>query len=358
MSMSYKKAGVDIAAGREAVELIKETASSTFSPAVLTGLGSFGSFFDLSEAASSWEHPVLVQSIDGTGTKPVLAGAYGDFSRIGKDLVSACCNDIAVHGARPLTLLDYIANDRLDPRRVAEIVSSIAEGCRACGVSLVGGETAEMPGVYLPGEHDLVGVVTGVAEKDRIINGKGITEGQAVLGVSSSGLHTNGYSLARKIIDTCSADLFSPFQLADGRRSEQPLGELLLKEHINYTSGILQLLDLGYRITGMAHITGGGLIENVPRILPEGLDARIYPEVLEAPLIFSYLIEAGNLSSPEAYRTFNMGIGLIIVCPRKDSEELMQKAEEVFHVPCREVGEITAGNGSVHIHKADGEVLP
>ncbi|MCF7953526.1 MAG: phosphoribosylformylglycinamidine cyclo-ligase, partial [Spirochaetales bacterium] len=196
MSINYKQSGVNIDAGNQAVERITEAAASTFSTHVLTGLGSFGAFFDLAGVMQEYRHPVLVQSIDGVGTKVIAARMANDFSRIGKDLLSACCNDIAVHGAKPLTFLDYIANDTLDPERVGAIIDGLAEGCREHGISLIGGETAEMPDTYLPGEHDLVGIVTGAAEKGRIINGDTIVPGDLIIGVSSSGLHTNGYSLA------------------------------------------------------------------------------------------------------------------------------------------------------------------
>lgn len=337
MSISYSEAGVDIAAGNRTVDLIRDAAASTFTPAVLTGVGSFGAFYDLSTCIRDYREPVLVQSVDGVGTKTVVAREAGDFSRIGGDLVSACCNDIAVHGAKPLTFLDYIANDVLDPERVAQIVEGIAEACREIGVSLIGGETAEMPGVYLAGEHDLVGVVTGIVEKERIVNGAGIAAGDRILGVGSSGLHTNGYSLARKIIES------SPFSLTDTPEElDRTLGEALLARHVNYSGGIAALLETGLPLRGMAHITGGGLLENVPRILPRGCDAVLDPSAWEVPPIFTVLARLGGVLREELYRVFNMGIGLVVVVPTDAASATLERMRTVFSMPCREIGSVVA----------------
>ena len=237
--MDYKAAGVDIEAGNEAVERIKKGVESTFTTNVLTGLGSFGSLYDLKPILGNYENPVLVQSIDGVGTKTIIAGKLGKFNTIGIDLLSACANDILVMGARPLTFLDYIANDKLRPDTIEEIVSGMVQACRDTGVSLVGGETAEMPDTYLPGEHDLVGVVTGVVEKDRIITGETIQLGDVVLGLPSSGLHTNGYSLARKLFFEIGG-----YDVNDTiPELEKSVGLTLLEPHINYTNHVFGVLD-------------------------------------------------------------------------------------------------------------------
>lgn len=359
MSISYREAGVNIEAGNRTVDMIRDAAASTFTPAVLTGVGSFGAFYDLSGIADNYREPVLVQSVDGVGTKTVIARRAEDFSGIGEDLVSACCNDIAVHGARPLTFLDYIANDVLVPERVAQIVEGIAGACREIGVSLIGGETAEMPGVYLPGEHDLVGVATGIVDKSRIINGATIRPGDAVFGVASSGLHTNGFSLARTIIDraalpldTVVADRGTPSgagstgggssdsRSTGGATSPLTLGAALLAPHINYTAGIRTLIDEGVPLRGMAHITGGGLLENIPRILPKGCIAVLERGAWEIPPVFSFLAAAGEVEDTELYRVFNMGIGLVIVVPGEDRDATLRTMNRAFSGACREIGTI------------------
>lgn len=343
MSTTYKDSGVSIDAGNEVVQRIRETAASTFTPAVLCGIGSFGSFYNLSGFITGFRNPVLVQSIDGVGTKTLIAKEMGDFSHIGADLVSACCNDIAVHGAAPLTFLDYIANDILIPEEVALIVQGIAEACKEIGVSLVGGETAEMPGVYLPGSHDLVGVVTGIVEQDRIINGASIIPGDVVIGIASSGLHTNGYSLARKVLS------YQSIGLGDKIAHGLTLGDALLRPHINYTAGIRAVLDAGVLVKGMAHITGGGLIENVPRILQENSAAVLDPHAWEVPAVFTCLEEHGNIPQAEMYRVFNMGIGLIAVVPEDSAHDALAEMSKCFTAPCSVIGKIIQGRRNVHI---------
>lgn len=369
MSINYKQSGVNIDAGNQAVERITEAAASTFSTHVLTGLGNFGAFFDLAGVMQEYRHPVLVQSIDGVGTKVIAARMANDFSRIGKDLLSACCNDIAVHGAKPLTFLDYIANDTLDPERVGAIIDGLAEGCREHGISLIGGETAEMPDTYLPGEHDLVGIVTGAAEKGRIINGDTIVPGDLIIGVSSSGLHTNGYSLARKILfDHAGLNIRDPLPGSSGslgsldnsgrngeksggagavgRKERQiSIAEALLSPHLNYTSMIQGLMNSnsggGIDIHGMAHITGGGIPENVPRILPQGCTACIDADSWEIPHIFRVLQQLGEVAVPEMYRTFNMGIGLAIILPARDASEAEKIIQEEYGMSARIIGTVT-----------------
>lgn len=340
MSIDYKSSGVDIQAGNAAVDMIKDHAASTFSPSVLTGLGSFGSFYDISEIARTYRHPVMVQSIDGVGTKIMVASMTGDYSTIGRDLLSACCNDIIVHGAKPVTFLDYIANDRLEPAIVAEMVAGMAAGCREQGVSLVGGETAEMPGTYREGEHDLVGIVTGFVEKEKIINGSQAKEGDVLIGASSSGLHTNGYSLARKV-------LFDHAGLrVDDHLNECPdrsIGEILLAPHINYTSAVHALLDSGLPVTSMAHITGGGLIENIPRTLPVGLSARIDRDSWEIPGIFTAVSRLGSIDEKEMFHAFNMGIGYTVAVGKEHARQTLELMREVFDCDVQIIGSLVSG---------------
>jgi phosphoribosylformylglycinamidine cyclo-ligase len=346
MSIDYSSAGVNIEAGNLAVEKIKESAASTFSPQVLTGLGSFGAFYDLGSVMQSYRHPVMVQSIDGVGTKIIVAGMAERYETIGRDLLSACANDIAVHGAKPLTFLDYIANDVLDPEIVAAIVSGMAAGCREEGISLIGGETAEMPGTYLPGEHDLVGIVTGVVEKERIINGSGTRPGDIILGAASSGLHTNGFSLARKVLfEIAGLNIIDTLPGSAENRSPITIADALLAPHVNYTSAILALLDSGIPVRGMAHITGGGLIENVPRVIPKTTDAVFHTGSWPIPLIFRTLAQLGNIAPQAMYHAFNMGIGLTVTVPAAEREPALSAMRKLFSVPVYEIGYIAEGSG-------------
>ncbi|PKL13475.1 MAG: phosphoribosylformylglycinamidine cyclo-ligase [Spirochaetae bacterium HGW-Spirochaetae-8] len=344
--VDYASAGVDISAGNLAVEKIKGYAASTFNANVLAGLGSFASFYDLGPILREYRHPVLVQSTDGVGTKIAVVAMAKDFSTIGRDLLSACANDIVVHGAKPLTFLDYIANDRLDPDIVAEIVKGMAAGCREEGICLVGGETAEMPGTYLPGEHDLVGLITGVVERDKIIDGSTVAVGDIILGVASSGLHTNGYSLARKVlfeIGGLSLDTSIPNEPGTTLRTA------LCEPHANYTSGVLKLLEQGAPIKSMAHITGGGLLENVPRVLPKEMSACFDPASWPRQGIFTLIQELGLVSEHEMYRTFNMGIGLTIVVAPEAAEETLRLMKTCFSLPVRRIGKVVAGDGATLI---------
>lgn len=344
-AIDYKTAGVDIAAGNEAVRRIKRDVESTFAPEVLTGIGSFGSMFDLKPIMQQYRHPVLVQSIDGVGTKMMVAKMMQKFDTIGMDLVSATTNDIIVLGAKPLTLLDYIANDKLKPEVVEKIVHGMALACRENNISLVGGETAEMPGTYLPGEHDLVGVITGVVEKDEAILGKNITPGDLVVAFPSSGLHTNGYSLARKLffdIGGYTVDSITP-------ELSQSVGETLLTPHINYTRPVLHMLAEKIEIKGMAHITGGGLLENIPRILPKHCAVAIRKNACPVLPVFSMLCKLGQLDDHEAYRTFNMGVGLVmIVSP--DALPAMKAALKAYpEFQLYELGVVTVGEQQVRL---------
>ena len=337
--MDYKSAGVDIDAGNEAVKRIKKGVRSTFTTNVLTGLGSFGSLYDLKSILYDYENPVLVQSIDGVGTKAIIARKLGKFNTIGVDLLSACANDILVMGARPLTFLDYIANDKLMPDTIEEIVAGMVQACRDTGVSLVGGEMAEMPDTYLPGEHDLVGVITGVVEKDKIITGEAIHPGDVVLGLLSSGLHTNGYSLARKLFFEIGG-----YDVNDTiPELEKSVGLTLLEPHINYTNHVFGVLDKEIGVKGIAHITGGGLVENIPRILPDGCCVEIHRGSWPGVPIFNVMQSIGNVDENEMYRTFNMGIGMIIIAA-PDQVNSIKKIIDVH-----EIGFVVAGGNQVNI---------
>ena len=337
--MDYKSAGVDINAGNKAVENIKKGVRSTFTTNVLTGLGGFGSLYDLKSIIDDYENPVLVQSIDGVGTKAIIARKLGKFNTIGVDLLSACANDILAMGARPLTFLDYIANDKLRPDIIEEMVNGMVDACLDTGVSLVGGETAEMPDTYLPGEHDLVGVITGVVEKNKIITGQAIHPSDVVLGLQSSGLHTNGYSLARKLFFEIGG-----YDVNDTiPELEKSIGLTLLEPHINYTNNIFSLLDKDIEVKGIAHITGGGLIENIPRILPDGCCVEIHKGSWPAVPIFNVMQSIGNVDENEMYHAFNMGIGMIIIAA-PDQVNSIKKIVDVH-----EIGFVSAGENQVNI---------
>ncbi len=350
MSISYKSAGVDIDAGNETVEKIKECVASTFTPAVLTGLGSFGSFYDLSSIMREYKEPVMVQSIDGVGTKIMITSMMNDYSTIGRDLLSACCNDIIVHGAKPVTFLDYIANDRLRPEVVTQMVEGMAAGCREASVSLVGGETAEMPGTYRKGEHDLVGIVTGFVERDKIINGTDVTAGDVIIGIPSSGLHTNGYSLARRVLfHHAGLSVHDTIPKEYGDTEDKTIGELLLIPHPNYAKAVFTLLDSEITVKSMAHITGGGLIENVPRTLPKELSAHIDPTAWKTPPLFSYIADLGEIPSIEMFHAFNMGIGYTIVVPKVETQKAMRIISSCFDRQALLLGTVEQGNGKTVI---------
>ena len=337
--MDYKSAGVDINAGNKAVENIKKSVRSTFTTNVLTGLGGFGSLYDLKSIIDDYENPVLVQSIDGVGTKAIIARKLRKFNTIGVDLLSACANDILAMGARPLTFLDYIANDKLRPDIIEEMVNGMVDACLDTGVSLVGGETAEMPDTYLSGEHDLVGVITGVVEKNKIITGQAIHPSDVVLGLQSSGLHTNGYSLARKLFFEIGG-----YDVNDTiPELEKSIGLTLLEPHINYTNNIFSLLDKDIEVKGIAHITGGGLIENIPRILPDGCCVEIHKGSWPAVPIFNVMQSIGNVDENEMYHAFNMGIGMIIIAA-PDQVNNIKKIVDVH-----EIGFVFTGENQVNI---------
>ncbi|MBH53969.1 MAG: phosphoribosylformylglycinamidine cyclo-ligase [Opitutaceae bacterium] len=345
--VDYKSAGVDIDAGNDAVQRIKDHVKGTFSPHVLTGLGSFGSMFDLSELIADYKHPVLIQSIDGVGTKVTVGKMAGKYYGLGIDVVSATSNDIIVHGATPLTFLDYVANQKLVPEIVEEIVRGMSDTCKENGISLVGGETAEMPGTYQLHEHDIVGCVTGLVEKDELINGSTIEPGDAIIGLASSGLQTNGYSLARKVF----------FEIG-GYTTENNIdelgmtvGEALLRPHVNYKRPVFELIKSDVVVHGMAHLTGGGFIENVPRILPNNCRAEIDIQTWPNLPVFDLIQQIGNVELNEMYRTFNMGIGFVIVVRDSSKAEALKILSKYPEIPACEIGQIIEGPCDVHLHK-------
>ena len=339
--IDYKSAGVNIDAGNEAVNRIKDGVKSTFTSNVLTGIGSFGSLYDLKPILENYDNPVMVQSIDGVGTKTIIARKLGKFDTIGIDLLSAAANDILVMGARPLTFLDYIANDKLNPETIEKIVSGMVKACKSTGVSLVGGETAEMPDTYLPGEHDLVGIITGIVEKEKIITGKNIKPGDVLLGLPSNGLHTNGYSFARKLFFEIGG-----YDVNDTiPELEKSIGLTLLEPHINYTNHVFATLDAGIDVKGIAHITGGGLVENIPRILPDGCGVEIQKGSWPNIPVFDVMQSISDVDEDEMYRAFNMGIGMTFIVSPDDIGAVTDALKDVTDV--YEIGSIVNAENKV-----------
>ena len=334
--MDYKASGVDIDAGHETVRRIRSLARSTFTEGVLSDIGSFGGLFRLEP--NRYRDPVLVSSADGVGTKLKVAFLAKRHGTVGIDLVNHCVNDVLVQGAEPLFFLDYLATGRLSPETAATIVGGMAQACRDNGCALLGGETAEMPGFYADGEYDLAGFIVGVVDREKLLHGRSITIGDALVGVPSSGLHTNGYSLAREII-------FGRLGLTVDRHVPElarTVGEALLEPHRSYLPMVRPLLD-GGRIKGIAHITGGGITDNLPRILPHGTAAVVDPRAWEVPPIFRWLQEAGNVPAADMLRTFNMGIGLILVTGRDHAEQLSEELAARGGRGARVIGEVVPG---------------
>lgn len=343
MSDLYTQSGVNIDAGNESVRRIKDDVASTHTKAVLTGIGSFGGLYDIGEILKSYKNPVLVQSIDGVGTKLSVARMMNKYDTVGEDIVNHCCDDLLAMGARSLTFLDYVAHDKLDPSVMEAMVGGMAKACRENSVSLIGGETAEMPGVYAQGEHDIAGCITGVVEKDKIITGASIQEGDIILGFPSSGLHTNGFSLARKLLFTIAGHKVDEVVGDLG----ESVGEALMKVHINYSVPVLAMLDKDIDIRGIAHITGGGFIENIPRVLPESLDAEITKGTWTILPIFSYLQKIGNVPEEEMYRVFNMGIGLVLIVPQSEKVKIEEILKDFPDYQIFEIGKIIKGSKKV-----------
>ncbi len=332
-SLSYRDAGVDIEAGNALVDRIKPLAAKTKRPGVMAGLGGFGSLFEL--PLDRYKNPVLVSGTDGVGTKLRLAIESGIHNTIGIDLVAMCANDIAVLGAEPLFFLDYYATGKLDVDIATDVVAGIAEGCLQSGAALVGGETAEMPSMYEDGDYDLAGFCVGIVEKDQVIDGSKVAAGDAIIGIASSGPHSNGYSLIRKILDRSGADLKDSF---DGAT----LGEKLLAPTRIYVKSLLQLTEK-VDIHALSHITGGGLLENIPRVLPDGVVAVLKASSWQRPAVFDWLQQHGNVVDREMYRTFNNGIGMVVVVAADQADETVNTltglGETAMHIGHIEVSD-------------------
>ncbi|MDP1510132.1 phosphoribosylformylglycinamidine cyclo-ligase [Paenibacillus sp. CMAA1739] len=339
MSEAYKNAGVDIAAGNEAVERMKKHVKRTFRPEVLTDLGGFGALFGLNK--DKYEEPVLVSGTDGVGTKLKLAFAMDRHDTIGIDAVAMCVNDIVVGGAEPLFFLDYLACDKVIPEKIEAIVAGIAEGCHQSGCALVGGETAEMPGMYSEGEYDIAGFTVGIVDKSKIINGSSIAPGDTVIGLASSGVHSNGFSLVRKLLlEQEGYDLHDEIEGLNGR-----LGDVLLEPTKIYVKSVLALLDK-VKVKGMAHITGGGFIENIPRVLPDHVNVDIQYGTWPILPIFQLMQEKGQISNKDMFTTFNMGIGMVIVVGAEHAQtalEVLKEQGEAAYV----IGKVTEGSSIV-----------
>jgi phosphoribosylformylglycinamidine cyclo-ligase len=332
---SYKDAGVDIEQGNELVQRLKKSVGNTNRAGVMGGLGGFGALFDL--GSLNYKHPVLVSGTDGVGTKIKLAIDHNMHDTIGIDLVGMCVNDLIVQGADPLFFLDYFACSSLDVDVAEKVINGIAEGCSLSGCSLIGGETAEMPGMYQAGEYDLAGFCVGVVEKDNIITGENVSEGDAVIAIASSGCHSNGYSLVRKIIDDTNQDLSEKL---DGKT----LLELLIEPTRIYVKQILALIDK-VPVKAIAHITGGGLIENIPRVIPDHLSIELDANSWELPAVFKWLQETGNIDAHEMYKTFNCGVGMV-VCVSQDDKDKAIKLLNDHGETVWEIGKIVASNNS------------
>lgn len=308
--LSYRDAGVDIDAGNELVQRIKPLASKTFRPEVLSGLGGFGALFEL--PLERYRQPVLVSGTDGVGTKLKLAQRLQRHETIGIDLVAMCVNDIVVQGAEPLFFLDYFATGQLDVAQAAEVVKGIAQGCMDAGCALIGGETAEMPGMYAKGDYDLAGFAVGIVEKDEIIDGSRVTPGDAILGLAASGPHSNGYSLIRRVLDTTSVNLSSTC-------GNTTLADALMMPTRIYVRSLLELMRK-HPVHALAHITGGGILENIPRVLPTGTNALIDERAWPRAAVFDWLSHAGKIDQHEMLRTFNCGIGMVVILPNTEIE--------------------------------------
>ena len=336
----YKAAGVDIDAGNETVRRIKTLARSTFTPGVLSEIGSFGGLFHLDR--ERYRDPVLVSSADGVGTKLKVAFMMGKHDTVGADLVNHCVNDILVQGAEPLFFLDYLATGRLSPAVAEQVVTGIARACRENGCALIGGETAEMPGFYADGEYDIAGFLVGAVDKAKVIDGRAVAPGDVLIALPSAGLHTNGYSLARRVFFESAgwrADTFV-------RELGTTIGDALLAPHRSYLSVVRPLLD-GGAIKGLAHITGGGVTENLPRTLPEGCAAEIDLSAWTIPPLFQLLQQHGAIALEEMFRAFNMGIGLIIVCAPTDAERVISSLKASGEPHAFRLGTVVAGARSV-----------
>ena len=332
ISVDYASSGVSIDAGNRAVELMKDAVKATYNESVLAGIGSFGGLFDAS-ALKQMNNPVLVASTDGVGTKVKLAASVGRYRGIGHDIVNHCINDILVQGARPLFFMDYFATSKLNPEQTADVVTGIAEACKESGMALLGGETAEMPGVYVYGEFDVAGTIIGIVEKDRILPRPNLLAGDLILGLPSSGPHTNGYSLIRKVFEGADLESVIP-ELGCS------LADALLAPHRSYFNDLYSFLP---HVKALAHLTGGGFIENIPRILPENLNAVIHQDSWQIPPLWKLIQETGNISTEEMYRVFNMGIGMVAIIDKSIIADLQNSITEPTFV----IGELVKGEHKV-----------
>ena len=338
--MDYKQSGVDIDAGHEAVRRIRELARTTITPGVLSDVGAFGGLFRFD--AARFREPVLVSSADGVGTKLRVAFLAGRHDTIGIDLVNHCVNDILVHGAEPMFFLDYLSTGRLAPAIASAVVEGVAAACREHECALLGGETAEMPGFYADGEYDLAGFVVGVVDRDQLVDGSRIVPGDRLIGLPSSGLHTNGYSLARRVMfETLHLDVTSEVAELGGR-----VGDVLLRPHRSYFRVVQPLLETGL-VKGLAHITGGGLTDNLPRILPADTAVTVDRSTWTAAPIFRYLQHRGGVPIEDMYRTFNMGVGMVVVCGQNSVDALLARCARAGETGCAVMGEVTAGRRTV-----------
>lgn len=329
---TYKQAGVDIAAGNQLVNRIKPLVKATHRPGVMGSLGGFGGLFDLSQV--NCKNPVLVSGTDGVGTKLKLAQLLGDHSTIGIDLVGMCVNDIIVMGAEPLFFLDYYATGHLDNDQATAVIAGIAQGCQQSGCALIGGETAEMPGLYENDDYDLAGFVVGVVDKTKIIDGSQIQAGHRIVGVASSGPHSNGYSLIRRLIADHNVDLNQDF---DG----STLGKKLLQPTALYPKPVLDLLKQEVSVLGMAHITGGGLMENISRVIPESLAIELNRNSWPLPAVFKWLQELGRIEEQEMLTTFNCGIGLCLIAPENSVKQIIGHFAD-YDMPAWDIGKVTS----------------
>ncbi|RUS46546.1 phosphoribosylformylglycinamidine cyclo-ligase [Cohnella sp. AR92] len=337
MSEAYKQAGVDIAAGNEAVERMKKHVKKTFRPEVLTGLGGFGGLFGLNK--DKYEEPVLVSGTDGVGTKLKLAFSLDKHDTIGIDAVAMCVNDVVVTGAEPLFFLDYLACGKLVPEKIEAIVKGVAEGCQQAGCALIGGETAEMPGMYQDGEYDIAGFTVGIVDRPKAIDGSTIAAGDVVIGLGSSGVHSNGYSLVRNLlIEKMGYSYVDVLPELEGKA----LGDVLIEPTRIYVKSILKLLE-SVKIKGMAHITGGGFIENIPRVLPENVNVDINLGSWPIQPIFKLMQRDGKISDRDMFTTFNMGVGMVLVVPAEQAEQAVALAKENGE-QAYVIGQVTEGS--------------
>lgn len=341
--MDYKQAGVDVEAGRAFVDRIGSMVASTYRPEVLGGIGGFSGYFQL---PTGYREPVLVSGTDGVGTKLKLAHQGNQHNTVGIDLVAMCVNDVLTSGAEPLFFLDYVATSELNQEQLTQVVSGIVEGCKQSGCALIGGETAEMPGFYQPGEYDLAGFAVGVVERSQLLDGSQVKTGDVAIGLASSGVHSNGFSLVRKIVFDHGYSWTDTPSLPPSLTKGACLGEVLLTPTRIYVKPVLNGRNAGLEIHGMAHITGGGLPENLPRCLPPGKSIQINVNSWIVPPIFEWISTVGEVSKSEMFHTFNMGIGFVVLVPPEQADQAIQWFESQ-EIPAYRIGEVIDGSGGL-----------